>query len=43
MFTVADPRRLMLSREYADRVAERLLGYLLDVDAVRGTGRLFLP
>ena len=43
VFTIVDARRLMLSREYADRVAERLLGYLLDIDAVRGTGRLFLP
>lgn len=43
VFTVSDAERLLLDRGYAHRVAERLLGYLLDIDAVRGTGRLYLP
>jgi hypothetical protein len=43
VFTIANPRLLFHSREYADRVAERLLGYLVDIDRYRGTGRLYLP
>jgi hypothetical protein len=43
VFTLADAEHLRRSREYADRVAERLLGYLLDIDNYRGTGRLYLP
>jgi hypothetical protein len=43
VFTLADPRHFEVSREYAERVAERLLEYLMDIDQFRGTGRLFLP
>jgi hypothetical protein len=34
---------LLRSRTYADRVVAQLLDYLLDIDRVRGTGRLYLP
>jgi hypothetical protein len=34
---------MCLSREYAERVATRLLAVLLDVEQYRGTGRLYLP
>ena len=34
---------LLSSREYAERVATRLLEVLLDVEQYRGTGRLYLP
>jgi hypothetical protein len=35
--------RMCLSREYAERVATRLLEVLLDVEQYRETGRLYLP
>jgi hypothetical protein len=41
--TLADPDRVMNDREYAHRVVERLFDYLIDIDNVRGTGRLYLP
>jgi hypothetical protein len=31
------------SSEYAERVVVKLMDYLLDLNAYRGTGRLFLP
>ena len=43
VLTVGDPKRLLRSRDYAQRVAERLLEYLVDVENLRGTGRLYLP
>jgi hypothetical protein len=43
VFTLTDPKRLMRSKAYADRVAERLLEYLMDIDEYRGAGRLWLP
>jgi hypothetical protein len=43
VITIARPRRVMESKAYADRVVERLLHYLLNLDNYRGTGRLFVP
>jgi hypothetical protein len=43
VLTVADPLALRNSRDYAERVIERLLEYLLNIDLVRGTGRLYIP
>jgi len=43
VFTVADSERVRHSREYAERVATRALEYLMEIDRVRGTGRLYLP
>jgi hypothetical protein len=43
VFTLADPKRIQRNRGYAERVAERLLEYLLEIDEVKGTGRLYLP
>jgi hypothetical protein len=43
VFTVGNLGQLMKSREYAERVVEKLVGYLLDIDKYRGTGRLYLP
>jgi hypothetical protein len=42
VFTIGDPQRFP-SRSYVERTAERLLEYLLDIDAYRGTGRLYIP
>ena len=43
VFTLADPRRVPEERPYAGRVAVRLLQYLMEIDNIRGTGRLYLP
>lgn len=43
VFTIADADRILGGTTYADRVIERLFRYLLELDSVRGTGRLFLP
>jgi hypothetical protein len=41
--TVADANRVLQDRLYAERVAERLLDYLMRIDEVRGTGRVYVP
>ena len=43
VFTLADPEQVRHSSNYAGRVAESLLEYLIDIDKYRGTGRLYLP
>jgi hypothetical protein len=43
VFTIANLPQLRASRQYADRVIDKLLDALLRIDALRGTGRLFLP
>jgi hypothetical protein len=42
VLTISEPQRLLSSRAYARRVAERLMEYLIDVENLRGTGRLYL-
>ena len=37
------PGRVLKDRLYAERVAERLLEYLMRIDEVRGAGRLYVP
>jgi len=43
VLTIANVDRLHASREYALRVAERLLEYLDDLGNIRGAGRIYLP
>ncbi len=43
IFTIGNLDSFRLSRAYAERVLKRLYEYLLDIESVRGTGRLFLP
>jgi hypothetical protein len=43
VFTLADPRRIGNEASYAARTAVALLQYFLDIDTVRGTGRLYVP
>lgn len=43
VITIADPKRVVRSKSYAYKVAERLLEYLFDIEKYRGTGRLFIP
>ena len=40
--TIADLRRFGRDREYATDVAERALGYLLEIENHRGTGRIYV-
>ena len=41
--TIGDPDRLLRDRDYAQRVAAQVLEYLLDLENLRGTGRLYVP
>ena len=43
VLTHADPDRVIHSRTCAERVVERLLECLIDMDNYRGTGRVYLP
>jgi hypothetical protein len=43
VLAISEPQRLLSSRAYAHRVVERLLEYLIDIENLRGTGRLYLP
>jgi len=43
IFTLADPDRLQLDRNYALRVADSLIEYLFDLETYRGAGRIYLP
>ena len=43
VLTISEPQRLLSSRAYAHQVVERLVEYLIDVENLRGTGRLYLP
>ena len=43
VFTIADMNQFRSNSSYVERVIEVLYGYLLTIDDVRGTGRLYLP
>jgi hypothetical protein len=43
VFTLADVEAVRHSRAYAERVVEKLIDYLVNIDNYRGTGRLYLP
>ena len=43
VFTIADVPHLRASQAYAHRIIDKLLDSLLRIDALRGTGRLYLP
>jgi hypothetical protein len=43
VLTISEPQRILSSRAYAHLVVERLVEYLIDVENLRGTGRLYLP
>ena len=43
VFTLADSKQIIASRDYANRVVARFLQYLMEIDNVRGTGRVWLP
>lgn len=41
--TLADPVRLLKDSIYAERAAIQLMELLLDIDRMKGTGRVYLP
>jgi hypothetical protein len=43
VFTIANVPHLRASRDYADKIIDRLFDSLLRMDGLRGTGRLYLP
>ena len=43
VMTIADPNEVVHNWQYAHQIVESLLQYLLDIDKVRGAGRLWLP
>jgi hypothetical protein len=43
VFTIADMNQFRTNSSYVDDVVEALYDYLVRIDEVRGTGRLYLP
>jgi predicted nuclease of predicted toxin-antitoxin system len=43
VMTIANVPHLGKSRDYADRVIDKLLDFLMRINSLRGTGRLYLP
>jgi hypothetical protein len=43
VITLADQRRVLRDRTYAQAAAEKLIDYLDQLDLLRGTGRLYIP
>jgi hypothetical protein len=43
VFTIGNVPHLRSSRDYAQRVIDKLLDSLLRIETLRGTGRLYLP
>lgn len=43
VFTISDLGTFRTNRAYAERVVEQLYEYILDIESLRGTGRLYLP
>jgi hypothetical protein len=43
VFTLAKSDDVLASKAYAERTAVRLLDYLMRIDTLRGTGRLYIP
>ena len=43
VITISDPKRFLKDRDYAQAVTAQFLQDLMDVEILRGTGRLFVP
>ncbi|MFI5459574.1 MAG: ACP S-malonyltransferase [Isosphaerales bacterium] len=41
--TLANPKRILKDRIYAEKAAEKLLDYLTRIDDFRGAGRIYAP
>ena len=43
VITISDPDRLLTDRDYSQAATARLIEYLLDLESILGTGRLYIP
>lgn len=43
VLTIGNAQKVLHSRDYAESVAAQMLDYLMNIEKVRGTGRLYLP
>jgi hypothetical protein len=43
VMTIGNPDRFLVDRTYADRVTDRFLDFVMEIDNLRGTGRIYLP
>jgi hypothetical protein len=43
VLTIGEPQRIFRDSAYMRRVVARLMEYLVDIDNLRGTGRLYIP
>ncbi len=43
VLTISEPQRILSSSAYAHRIVEQIMEYLVDIENLRGTGRLYLP
>lgn len=43
VITISKVQRISIDRAYADRVVQKLMEYLFDIEQFRGTGRLYIP
>ena len=43
VLTLADPDRVLQDRRHAEAVVERLMEIIMEIDSLRGSGRLYLP
>ena len=43
VLTISAPGRAIRSQDYLHRIVTRLAEYLIDIESVRGAGRLYLP
>jgi hypothetical protein len=43
VLTLADPDRIGRDRAYAESIVVRLFEIFMDIDELRGAGRLYLP
>jgi hypothetical protein len=43
VFTLANVDRIRLSSAYAEQVAEQLIDRMMNLESVRGAGRIWLP
>lgn len=43
VFTIGSTSKIFTNREYAAKVAERVLELLWDIENYRGAGRIFVP
>jgi hypothetical protein len=43
VFTIANIPHLRKSRPYAERVIDKIFDYLMRIESLRGTGRLYVP